>query len=440
MDESNQSGESEYMEDMEQLDIPTKERHLKEIFPTESASTISYTLAKCDGGFGRATDVLLNHHYFQEAGTINGGEKVSIKGVDAFFEGNTLPRGRKGRGKRKNGQHADLPARSSSVPASYPAPSTPNKWQATSKDVDFISSRTNIPAQTVFSLYRNTGSSLPATITALLDANVREAGADPPADPEAQFTIVTLLEAFPALSIPHATALTRLTHPSQLAAHDLASALAAPPASSSTPHPPSDAPVHIIPHYAPLDLSPSAPSTRPASPSRHHHSALPASATPPTAAALAHARSAALAQASAAHRKARSDALMGAAAAYYGGLGQAYGAAARAAAAAEADALAAAQSGPAFVDLHGVGVRDAQRIAAERVRAWWAGLGEARTEWGRARGGAADGFRIVTGVGRHSEDGVGKLGPAVARMLVRDGWKVEVGRGEILVKGVVRRK
>jgi hypothetical protein len=32
------------------------------------------------------------------------------------------------------------------------------------------------------------------------------------------------------------------------------------------------------------------------------------------------------------------------------------------------------------------------------------------------------------------------LGPAVGKMLIREGWKVEVGNGVLVVTGVARRK
>ncbi|MCJ1354171.1 MAG: hypothetical protein MMC33_004158 [Icmadophila ericetorum] len=97
------------------------------------------------------------------------------------------------------------------------------------------------------------------------------------------------------------------------------------------------------------------------------------------------------------------------------------------------------------IDLHGVNVSDAIRIARQRVQEWW-DRGEA--EWaregkvmgGRAAGGEMGmGYRIVTGVGRHSEGGRGKLGPAVGQMLVREGWRVEVLEGVLVVWGRARR-
>ena len=94
------------------------------------------------------------------------------------------------------------------------------------------------------------------------------------------------------------------------------------------------------------------------------------------------------------------------------------------------------------IDLHGVSVSDAIRIARQRVQEWW-DKGEA--EWARegkimGEGKMGQGYRIVVGVGRHSEGGKGKLGPAVGQMLVREGWRVEVLEGALVVWGRVRRK
>ena len=45
------------------------------------------------------------------------------------------------------------------------------------------------------------------------------------------------------------------------------------------------------------------------------------------------------------------------------------------------------------------------------------------------------GFKIVTGIGSHSKNHAPRIGPAVTKMLVREGWRVEVGHGELLVTG-----
>jgi len=87
------------------------------------------------------------------------------------------------------------------------------------------------------------------------------------------------------------------------------------------------------------------------------------------------------------------------------------------------------------LDLHGVSVKDAVRIARERVTAWWVALGDAKVA-----GASKTEFRIVTGMGRHSEGGRGRLGPAVGKMLVREGWKIEIGEGLLAITGVARKR
>jgi hypothetical protein len=95
-----------------------------------------------------------------------------------------------------------------------------------------------------------------------------------------------------------------------------------------------------------------------------------------------------------------------------------------------AEKLVESQSFKGGVDLHGVSVEDAKRITGEKVREWWQGLGEERKGE----------FRIVTGKGNNSERGVGKLGPAVGKMLIREGWKVEVTPGFLVIKGLAKRR
>ncbi|KAK1831134.1 ubiquitin-binding protein CUE2 [Podospora conica] len=86
------------------------------------------------------------------------------------------------------------------------------------------------------------------------------------------------------------------------------------------------------------------------------------------------------------------------------------------------------------IDLHGVTVLDGVRIAKHRVWQWWDNLGEG----GRARvgrGGADEGFTVVTGIGKHSQGGVSRLRQAVGAALKNDGWKVEVLTGRYCVTG-----
>ena len=187
----------------------------------------------------------------------------------------------------------------------------------------------------------------------------------------------------------------------------------------------------IIPQY--LRRAPSPTSDTPTTSSSSNYSIpLPRS----TDAALRTARTHALTQAQAAHRKAKSNPLYGGAAAYYSSEYRESSAALRQVEAAGADELVKRQSRQGEVDLHGVNVEDAKRIANKKVEEWWDREGRERARVGKVMGG---GLRIITGVGHHSESGKGKLGPAVKGMLSRDGWKLEEGQGVIEVVGKMRR-
>lgn len=192
----------------------------------------------------------------------------------------------------------------------------------------------------------------------------------------------------------------------------------------------SSTPVPLIPQYLPRDISPNPPEIHIAS----SNSAAPLQL--PRASALLVARSNAFAQAQAAHRKSKSIPLMGGAASYYSSVAHDAHAALRQHDSARANELVARQSRPGEVDLHGVSVSDATRIAKLEVEQWWEREGR---EWSREGKAMVVGLRIITGVGRHSDGGRGKLGPAVRAMLRRDDWKIEEGEGVFEVVGRVRR-
>jgi len=291
-----------------------------------------------------------------------------------------------------------------------------------SKDIQFIASRIHKTPGEVSSAYHANGASLPATIMAML-TDVNNPTRTTAEESFAQQNAFELCREFPTISSTQAMALIRLTHPSTSAAHELALQLTAKPESSSPAgH------IQVITQYPPIETS----SPQPLPPNNQRPQA-----PTPNAAALASVssfkRDAAFAQASAAYRKGKSDPLMAAVAGYYGDLGRDHDAAARAHYATAADALVEAQSTDNTLDLHGVSVKDAVRIAREKVTIWWVGLGE-RSIGGRVS--TSLGYRIITGVGRHSEGGKGKIGPAVAKMLMREKWKLEVGAGAIVVTGV----
>jgi hypothetical protein len=97
-----------------------------------------------------------------------------------------------------------------------------------------------------------------------------------------------------------------------------------------------------------------------------------------------------------------------------------------------AELLVNQQSTATKIDLHGVTVLDGVRIAKHRVWQWWENLGE-----GRERTAKSLGFTVITGVGRHSANGVSRLRQAVGAALRNDGWRVETLTGQFYVTGRV---
>lgn len=408
------------------LDISAKEGQLMETFPTLPANTITYVLKKNKGDYMRATDELLNHVLFEEMDGQDGEEKILRKGIDNFAEDESVPRGRKTKTrknkKRTNYINLEEYARASSEPT---APAQ-NKWHTASQDVDFIASKVNISHKAVKSLYHERGGSVRSTIAALIESSIKndQKSIEEESDVVVQ-NVADLSNEFP-LDIPQAHALIRLTQPSSADAHELAKALTRSSSGSPTT---AVGGIELIPRYAPLNIS------------EPDDTDLPGAALsspgpgPQTAATFAAARHGAFTKASEYHRKGKSDPLMKAAAGYYGQLGRDQHRAYQSAVAVEADRLVARQSTDTQLDLHGVSVADAKRIAKQKVGEWWAALGEERIrEYAGGRGRKE--YRIITGVGRHSDGGRAKIGPAVVKMLVGDGWKVEVESGVVTVVGL----
>ncbi|WVW84768.1 hypothetical protein I302_106803 [Kwoniella bestiolae CBS 10118] len=80
------------------------------------------------------------------------------------------------------------------------------------------------------------------------------------------------------------------------------------------------------------------------------------------------------------------------------------------------------------VDLHNYTISQALVLVNERLEEWWKVEKEIRLErWKIQEQGR---FVIITGVGRHSVNNKGVLGPAVSGDLERKGWRVDRGDGE----------
>ncbi|KAL8833108.1 MAG: hypothetical protein Q9170_004490 [Blastenia crenularia] len=404
--------------------LSTIQKHLilYEMFPTMKDFDVAYLLKKVDYDFGKAVEQLLSQA-FLELEDVDSEQKVLTRGIDGFLTPENTPgRKRKGKRKRPTRRTSSTPAPSDDI--SVKSTATLGRWDRAKEDVEFLAQRISLPRSTISSAYHSSGASLPLTITALCSSalsisNIHTASLDTDV---IDTHVAELAVDFPTLPPTTVKGLIRLTYPSTASAHELARAAW----SSSI----SDDDI-LVPRYVPRPSTPPTGSRE----SKPRTLAMPLDAATQQAYASAAARSNAFTQASAAYRKSKSTPLMGGAASYYSAVGRDATASLRRYEAAAADARVGSQSKAGEVDLHGVNVKDAVRIAQDRVEDWWEAEGREWARAGKIMGGK--GLRIVTGVGRHSEGGRGKLGPAVGAMLVREGWKVEVEQGVINVTGKV---
>ncbi|EGE04506.1 smr domain containing protein [Trichophyton equinum CBS 127.97] len=311
-------------------------------------------------------------------------------------------------------------------------------WDNGKKDMEFIGSRTLLAMSTISSAYHSNGASLPATIRALTRDEAKKCSAEDLEDDVTRTQIAELQEEFSALSHQELVGLLRLTRNCISAANELARIMIIEPM-----------PSFIQPEYRATGPSCSLQATTNSTTSRTPTSA---SSVPTATAARPNynpvisraiadrhliASQQAFEKAHSAYRRGKSDRLMGGAAGYYSSLGREHFEKAKRESAIAADALVYSQSTSNVLDLHGVSVQDAVRIAKRSVESWWESLGDEKySNRLRAQPGARS-YRVVTGLGRHSKNGTARLGPAVARCLVREGWKVEVERGALVVTGQV---
>lgn len=410
-----------------------KTTYLKEMFSSVDLYTITHTLKKCGEDVDRSMDVLLNIAFFESQSAEDNDEIVSIpKGIEGFTAGSNTGRGRKkGKNKRNMTQQQRLrPASSSRSSSQSDAAVSENKWAKGKKDVDYICSRTSLSNKVVSSTYHLNGASLPATIQSFASTEAGKVTDDVMEQPVMVTQIAELSQDFSTIPPAKLAGLLILSRNSISAAKELAEVMV----------------------FNPVLLSPNiTPTTRTNprvidTPIRRTPNPTPASARSPimdysTARNIVDshmvAGQSAFNKASAAYRRGKSDHLMGGVAGYYSSVGRDHIEKAKKESAAAADILVNSQSTSRTLDLHGVSVQDAVRIASIKVSAWWESLGDSKYVLGGANT-AREGYHIITGAGRHSRDGTSRLGPAVARRLAREGWKVEVGQGTLSVTGMAR--
>lgn len=410
------------------LTAEEKTVYLSEMFPTVTQYTIKHTLTKCDYDVDRSMDVLLNLSFFDSQPAVDDGTIVSIpKGIDGFVSPSTNAK-RKGKGKAKRAKARVSPEISNNDDPTMSHSSTPttNKWDAAKNDLDFINSRTSpvLKKETVASAYHKNHASCSKTIEYLASSH---APAGPSEDAVIVSQVAELVQDFPTISPNVLEGLLTITGKSVSAANELARAMIFRPVPQVS---------DIIQINAPAPV-PDESDTPKRNSAAVYKTAANYDATRIMAEAHFSAGSTAFTQASSAYRRSKSDRLMGGAAAYYSSVGRDHLERAKREASAAADALVNSQSTTDILDLHGASVQDAARIASNRVRQWWDALGDTKYLVG---GMAGKSYKIITGAGRHSRDGTSRLGPAVGKMLAREGWKFEVTEGVLIVTGKRRLK
>lgn len=410
--------------ELEHLSDAEKRKYLKDLFPGTDNSKIQSILATA-GTLQGAIDELLNLAFLSTYGDDTADHiRPPAKGVDDFAEELRPDRGRKRRNKKKN-RTTESSRTNSTSSYGTTTPPTSNIWANASEDVEYICSRTILSPQVVTSLYHRKSAVLADTIRELADQEKTKLPPFDVADPIVQMQVAELKEDFPDISASRIQALLHLARNIPSATYELLEAM--------IDRPTGEAPtgkLQGVVHYAPVKLE--------------EENAAWTSVTRGSAGHMSygadhgHAANQAFGQASSAARRAKSDRLMGGVAAYYASVGHEHIKMAKAQSSAAADALVAQQSTRTMIDLHGVSVSDAVRIANHKTEAWWQGLGDAKYTTGGG-GPVRAGFQIVTGVGTHSRNNAPRIGPAVAKALVREGWRVEVGHGEMYVTGKARR-
>lgn len=410
---------------LDNASLERKNAWLHHVFPDIPQRDLASVLESCEGSLDKATDELLNLSFLNQGYEEQSEEGPVLKGTDGFAE--ELQNDRKGR-RRKCRTNESSRASSASLCPYKTEPIPRNVWSSMSEDVEFICSRTSLLPQTVRSVYHANGARLSTTIRALALKEGSAYDTISEQDSVLDLQVAEFQGQFERVPKSQIYGLLRLARNMPSAAQELLEAMIA----TGEVH--KSGKLYDAAHYAPIDLKENQPFETPSSPAwttiRNNPRA--------SAAGYRNAANQSFEQAAAAYKKSKSDRLYGGVAAYHSEIGRERAKVAKELQAAEADALVAGQSSTSVLDLHGVTVQDAVRIASTKTQTWWDGLGDAKYATGGG-GPARVGFRIVTGVGSHSKNHAPRIGPAVSRMLIREGWKIEIGHGELIVTGKSRR-
>ncbi|KAI1265414.1 hypothetical protein F5Y18DRAFT_386483 [Xylariaceae sp. FL1019] len=417
------------------LSTEEKERRLADMFASLKPIDVRLALKKAKGDADLAMDELLNLEWLEQTGE-------RPKGIDGFYvsDGEVAPSKKKKGRKKKKTPKTTTPKSPSPIKSNIAEPlEEPSRDETADDDnIAFISERFALPVADAMEIYqRNKFSRGPAIIAILdnylaLDLNgpissrlaedIQVQQKRIPWVPQEYFCPIfeTTADYKAAIDVIDALA-SHFEKPAYLK-YDVSYSLMATDAElESGHHQPQTINLKSVktPHHVP----PSTMGLHAHPTSLHEASAQRSQA----ALSLRHSQSAA----TSAFKKGRSDPLFRAVGAYHAERSRDLAASHRAAIGAEARYLVDSQSTSDTIDLHGVTVADGVGIAVERAWRWWDGLGVGEERRRRAK----EGFKVVTGVGRHSEGGVSRLRVNVFKALVADGWKIEALTGAVLVTG-----
>lgn len=394
-----------------------KRKALMEMFPSLKAFDIIHALQKYNGNIESAVDELMTQTFLEETGD-------RYRSIDGFASSG-LSSHRKKRKKKK--ERNEL---SSQILLLTQSPAVEDSSDAGSRKIEFLMERVQLPVSEISKLLHESGGSLAQTISRAIQRQY-EIGSSVQNVDTSHANALKLHKSFPSLSVAQLESLCQITNQNLNHVHDLIEVLtSASKFKIKNSRPP-------VSRTIPLNIS----STDFSSPTiKSKPTPLPSNSlsehqiVAKNISSLLDSRNEALSKASAAYRRANSDHLMSAVSSYYAEEARNCSVRIMNAQSNAADLLVASQTSKSHVDLHGLDVKNAVRIVREKVTTWWHELNEIRIQHLKCE------YRIITGAGTHSKEGYSKIKSAVAKMLVREGWKIEVGTSEILVTGIAHLK
>ncbi|RDA92408.1 hypothetical protein CP533_4696 [Ophiocordyceps camponoti-saundersi (nom. inval.)] len=392
----------------------SKTRLLQSMFCEMREFDVQYSLKKANGDFQSALDDLLDMQYLQSTGQ-------QVKGIDGFFDHEDDSSKNKRKKKRKK--------RGASTSASTPSSQNDSIVRDNGSDeIDYIAERFNIRSDEVSGIYNKNRRCGGATVVELLDSYISHGVASQDDAGRQQADVLTRRYR----NVPEKYLLTIVQVAGSISqfADDLAALL-----NKHFSRKPKSQKLNLGYRLTPLpqeDIEGGGGTVATIKQLPAQSSAAPEDFNRAMQLAHSHrqAKRDAVASAARLHRSGAANPLYRQAASVYAEKARDEAKQAQQAASSAADLFVAQHSTDCSVDLHGVPVHDGVRIALQKTRDWWDGLGEFRAKKAKDQG-----FTVITGLGRHCAGGVSRMRQSVAAALLQDRWKLQVLTGMFVVTG-----